>query len=157
MQYKYLGEKTVHMNRCVLSVVQAAMTNATLTETKTVIKARCCLWAFRWPCLYFFKRSRLVADTQKSGPAQLLTRIRNPTATTLKPPMPLYALDRSTDEMALEPPKAKKDVYCSKMEVMVISSTDKSVRCRHWSIMVESRKTGMLVARDWVMANKVHT
>lgn len=40
MQYKYFGENTVQMNKCVLSAVHAAMTNATLIATKTVIKMR---------------------------------------------------------------------------------------------------------------------
>lgn len=40
MQYKYFGENTVQMNKCVLSAVHAAITNATLIATKTVIKMR---------------------------------------------------------------------------------------------------------------------
>jgi hypothetical protein len=40
MQYKYLGENTVQMNRCVLNSVQAAMTATTLAVVKTVNKAK---------------------------------------------------------------------------------------------------------------------
>ncbi|KAM0513531.1 hypothetical protein ACHAPE_007793 [Trichoderma viride] len=36
MQYKYFGENTVQMNKCVLNAVHAAMTNATLIAAKTV-------------------------------------------------------------------------------------------------------------------------
>jgi hypothetical protein len=53
----------------------------------------------------------LAADVQKIGPAQLLTKVRKPTAKKLKPLIPLYALERSTEEMAFEPPKAKNVVY----------------------------------------------
>jgi hypothetical protein len=33
----------------------------------------------------------------------------------------LYALDRSIEEIAFEPPKAKKEVYCRSRDVVVIS------------------------------------
>ena len=36
MLYRYFGEKTVHMNKCVLNAVHASITNRTLLETKVV-------------------------------------------------------------------------------------------------------------------------
>lgn len=90
------------------------------------------------------------------GPAQLLMRVSAPTAKTLKPLMPLYALERSTEEIALEPPKAKKVVYWRTMEVAVISAMERVVDWRVWRMMLERRKRGMFVARDWVIARRVH-
>ena len=52
--------------------------------------------------------------------------------------------------MALEPPKAKKEVYWNRMEVVVISTRDKEV-VKFWKRIRARRKRGMLVARDWVM------
>jgi hypothetical protein len=78
-----------------------------------------------------------------------------PTATTLKPLMPLYALERSTEEIALEPPKAKKDAYWRRMEEVVISAMERVVDWRVWRMRVERRKRGMFVARDWVIARRV--
>ena len=45
------------------------------------------------------------------GPAQLPTNVKVPTAVTLYPLIPLYAFDRSIEEIALEPPKAKKALF----------------------------------------------
>ena len=39
MMYKYLGEKTVQMKRCVLSIVHANMTAKALLEAKNVSEA----------------------------------------------------------------------------------------------------------------------
>lgn len=64
---------------------------------------------------------RFVAEVQNTGPTQLLTNVRIPTARTLYPATPLYALERSIEEMALEPPKVKNDVYCKSRDVVVIS------------------------------------
>lgn len=90
------------------------------------------------------------------GPAQLLTRVKNPTAKKLYPLMPLYALERSTEEMAFEPPKAKKEACCSRMVVVVISGMERSVDCRKRKMTSESRKMGILVARDCVMPKIVY-
>lgn len=87
------------------------MTNATVAETKTVCRVMYCQKTLRWPSWYLRSRRRLAADVQKIGPAQLLTKVRIPTAKKLKPLIPLYALERSTEEMAFEPPKAK-NVVC---------------------------------------------
>lgn len=51
----------------------------------------------------------LVADTHQMGPAQLPMNVKIPTAATLYPLTPLYALERSIEEMAFDPPKAKKE------------------------------------------------
>ena len=83
--YKYFGEKTVQINKCVLSNVQAAITKNRLLVTNTVRSARCC--PSKPFCPGFFLRScksrRLVAEVKKIGPAQLLTKVRRPTARTL--------------------------------------------------------------------------
>jgi hypothetical protein len=49
-------------------------------------------------------------------------KVRMPTAMTLYPLTPLYALDKSIDDMAFEPPNAKKDIYCISNDVVVIST-----------------------------------
>lgn len=125
MQYRYLGEKTVQMKRCVLSAVQAAMTEAMLAAVNAVRSEICCLKTSFCPSWTFFIRSRLAAEVQKMGPDQLLMRVRNPTAMTLKELMPLYALERSMEEMALEPPKAKKVACWRRMELVVICGMDR--------------------------------
>lgn len=90
------------------------------------------------------------------GTAQLLIKVSTPTAMMLKSLMPLYALDRSTEEIALEPPEAKKDAYWSKMDVVEISATVRSEPERHWKMTVEKNKSGTFVARDCVMARRVY-
>lgn len=151
------------MNKCVLRAVQAAMTNTMLDAVKAVSRARCVLNTLPPPLApdifallrLRWRRSRLVAEVQKMGPAQLEMRVRKPTATTLNDEIPLYAEDRSTEEMAFEPPKAKKLAYWSRIEEMVIWTVDRSRDCRQWWRMMERRKRGMFVARDWVMARRV--
>lgn len=107
--YRYLGEKTVHMNRCVLNTVHASMTERTLLHTKVVSKIRCPIQlslGFRLSC---FESSSAVAEVHHKGPAQLPQKVKMPTATTLYPSIPLYALERSMEEMALDPPNAKNE------------------------------------------------
>ena len=41
-QYRYLGENTVHTNKCVRSAVQAAMTATALAAANTVSRLACC-------------------------------------------------------------------------------------------------------------------
>lgn len=143
------------MKRCVRKAVHAAMTKATLTVMNKVSRDRWCRNTILSPFLCFCRSSKLVAEVQYMGPAQLLTSVRKPTATTLKPLMPLYALERSTEEMALEPPKAKKDVYWSRMEMVLISMTESSTDSRVDRIMLKTRNRGILTALDWVMARSV--
>lgn len=69
--------------------------------------------------------------------------------------MPLYALERSIEEMALEPPKAKNEAYWRSIEVIVISLGVRSSRRSVWSWISKSRKMGMFVTRDSVMRKSV--
>jgi len=81
--YKYFGEKTVQMKRCVRKSVQAPMTKNKLLVTKRVSNAR---WRNRTsfsPFTLSRKSIRFVADVQNIGPAQLLTNVSMPTARTL--------------------------------------------------------------------------
>lgn len=133
MQYRYLGEKTVQMKRCVLRMVQAAMTDATLNVVNMVSTVMCC--TNTWPprvlpvataFLCLLSSRVFVAKVQYIGAAQLLIKVRTPTATTLKPLTPLYALDRSMEEMAFEPPKAKKDMNERRRDAVLRSRTLRS-------------------------------
>lgn len=132
MQYKYLGENTVQINRCVRRAVHAAMTNATLAAVNTV---KSLMWRSytlpSTPAFLFLTSSTLVAEAQYIGPAQLLIKVSRPTVKTSKSRTPLYADDRSTDEMALVPPKAKKDVYWNRREVVVSSARERSCAARN--------------------------
>lgn len=138
MLYRYFGLKTVQMKRCVRSIVHAAMTEKRLPATKTVSRDRCesitppgfdsdasavdfesGIGAALNLCSR--KSNKFVALVQNTGPAQLEMNVRIPTARTLYPLTPLYALDRSMEEMAFEPPKAKKDACCRSKLVVVIS------------------------------------
>lgn len=55
----------------------------------------------------------------------------------------------------MEPPKAKKVAYWRRMEEVVISATERLADWRVWRMIVERRKRGMFVARDWVIARRV--
>lgn len=57
--------------------------------------------------------------------------------------------------MAFEPPKAKKEAYCSSMDVIVSSLGERSSHRSVCSWISKSRKMGMLVIRDSVMRNSV--
>ena len=85
MQYKYFGEKTVQINRCVLNAVHAAMTKATLIVVNSVVSMMCFPRTFLSPRLDCSVSRTLVAVVQKTGPAQLLRNVRAPTGTSYKP------------------------------------------------------------------------
>lgn len=119
--YKYFGEKTVQINKCSLSTVHATITDKVEEAAKTVSTEK-------WPnpellmrSMVYRLRTHAVADAHQTGPDQLLMNVKTPTANTLYPLTPLYALDRSTEEIAFVPPNAKKDEYCMKSEVKVSS------------------------------------
>ena len=52
------------------------------------------------------------------------------------------------EEIALEPPKAKKEAYCNKRDVMVISIRRRSSSIKSLDRSWKSIKRGILVARD---------
>ena len=95
------------------------------------------------------------ADAHHIGPAQLLTKVKIPTATTLKVSTPLYALERSTEEMALDPPNAKNDAYWRTRVVIASSVVDNSKELSMLRRSSKIRKRGMLVTRDCVISASV--
>ncbi len=111
MVYKYLGEKTVHMNRCALNAVHASITKRALLAVNVVSKATCRIQSSRGLLALCLDNNNTVAEVHHKGPAQFTQKVKNPTAPTLYPLTPLYAFDSSMDEIALEPPSAKNEVY----------------------------------------------
>ena len=99
------------MNRWVRNIVHASMMKTRLLAAKAVTKIACFSKNCRFSRRDASRRSILVADTHQIGPAQLSMNVNMPTATTLYPLTPLYALERSIEEMALDPPNAKKEAY----------------------------------------------
>jgi len=59
------------------------------------------------------------------------------------------------EEIALEPPKAKKDVCWRSREVVVISTRERERSFRRKNWIPKRRRRGMLVARDWVIRRRV--
>lgn len=57
--------------------------------------------------------------------------------------------------MEFVPPKAKKDMYWNRREVTVTSVRLRSRLCRRWNCAEKIMRSGMLVARDWVMRKRV--
>src|SRR2546423_13587596 len=115
---KNVGEKTVHMNKCSLRIIQATITERLLKAVNRVRSAKCSNGD-----LLLTGKSELItkgiAHTHHIGPAQLLRKVRIHTAPTLYPAMPLYALERSTDEIAFELQSTKNVEYCSNIDVTV--------------------------------------
>jgi hypothetical protein len=91
MQYKYFGENTVQIKRCVRRIVQAAITAATLHVVNRVSTATCPLYTLQPVSSFqaFLSKSMVVAEVQYIGAAQLLTNVRRPTVATLKSETPL--------------------------------------------------------------------
>lgn len=58
------------------------------------------------------------------------------------------------EEMALVPPKAKKERYCMRSEVVVTSTRFRSRLCSRWNCAEKMMRSGMLLARDWVMSTR---
>lgn len=66
----------------------------------------------------------------------------------------MYALERSTEEIAFDPPKAKKVIYCS-IRVVIVTSTPvrfSDERILDWSRNI--RKVGIFVALDCVIRKR---
>jgi hypothetical protein len=109
--YRYFGENTVQTNKCVRCTVQVAIIKNRPVATKRVISPWCRNRMLRSPAACLRRRRSIEAEVHHIGPDQLLAKVRIPTATTLKPLMPLYALDRSMEDMEFDPPNAKKEKY----------------------------------------------
>jgi len=154
IQNKYFGENTVQMKRCVLKAVHASMTDSTELATKAVTSDKCCIQSSNG-CPRLSARSSTVADVHHKGPAQLEQKVRMPTAITLYPLMPLYALDRSTEDIALDPPNAKNEAYWNRTEVNVISYDERCIDRIAWNSSSNRRKMGIFVTRDWVIRKSV--
>jgi len=154
IQNKYFGENTVQMKRCVLKAVHASMTDSTELAKKAVTSDKCCIQSSN-DCPRLSVRSSRVADVHHKGPAQLEQNVRIPTATTLYPLMALYALDRSTEDIALDPPNAKNEVYWNSIEVNVISYVEICIDRIAWNCSSNRRKVGILVTRDSVIRKSV--
>jgi hypothetical protein len=69
--------------------------------------------------------------------------------------MPLYALERSTEEMAFDPPKAKKVRYCISNVVMVVSTDVRPIEAKTLSCSLRIEKIGTFVTLDWVKRKSV--
>lgn len=61
------------------------------------------------------------------------------------------------DEIALEPPRAKKEAYWSKSEVMAISVLDRFMDERQSYCSWKIPKRGTFVARDWVKRKRLRS
>ena len=57
--------------------------------------------------------------------------------------------------MALEPPKAKNDTYWKSRDVNVNSMLESRRKASAWYCISNKRKSGTLVARDWVRRKRV--
>ena len=89
MLYRYLGENTVHMNKCVLNAVHASITNKRLLATKVVSNDRCRIQICCCNPLSCCDKSSAVADVHHKGPAQFPQKARTATAPTWYPSIPL--------------------------------------------------------------------
>ena len=154
IQNKYLGENTVQMKRCVLKAVHASMTDRTELATKAVTSDKFCIQSSN-DCPQLSARSSTVADVHHKGPAQFEQKVRMPTAITLYPLMPLYALERSIEDIALDPPNAKNEAYCNRIEVNVISDVERCIDRIARNCSSKRRKMGILVTRDSVIRKSV--
>ena len=59
------------------------------------------------------------------------------------------------EEIAFEPPNAKKEAYWRRIDVIVISFGERSSQRSVWSWNSNSRKMGMFVTRDSVIKKRV--
>lgn len=111
MLYRYFGENTVHMKRCVLNTVHATITAMMLAALNAVSNDRCrnkISWCPRRCCS---RKSKFVPEVHHKGPAQFPQKVSTATVVTSYLATPLYELERSMDEMALDPPKTKNEAY----------------------------------------------
>lgn len=69
--------------------------------------------------------------------------------------MPLYALERSTEEIAFEPPNAKKVIYCESRDVIVTSIPVMVIEARIENCILSIKKSGIFVALDCVIRKSV--
>lgn len=67
----------------------------------------------------------------------------------------MYALERSTEDIAFDPPKAKKVMYCESRDVMVNSIPVMSIDARISNCILKIRKRGTFVALDCVIRKSV--
>ena len=80
--YKYFGENTVQMNRCVLNAVHASITDDMLLAVKNVWSDKCCTQSPN--CVRGCSDNSIdVAEVHHKGPAQLEQNVSKPTAATL--------------------------------------------------------------------------
>lgn len=153
--YRYLGEKTVHIKRCVLNNVLAAITATNDAAVNTVNSMRCCSSTSFAPVLLSCRSRRTVPEDQNIGPTQFETKVNNPTAITLYPEIPLYALDKSIDDIELDPPNAKNDACWKSSDVTVISVLVRSRPERRYNCTEDRRSSGMFVARVCVISSRL--
>ena len=81
--------------------------------------------------------------------------IKIPTSITLYLPRPLYAFDKSTEEIELEPPNAKNVTCCIIRDVMASSVAVRFIEERIYACDLRTRKIGILVAFDCVIRKRV--
>lgn len=96
------------------------MTEKRALAAKSVNKFKC--WCHTGKVLPSRSRIRnVMLIAHHIAPAQLVANVNMPTAATLYPPTPLYAFERSIEDMAFDPPKAKKAQCWSKTKARVSS------------------------------------
>jgi hypothetical protein len=69
--------------------------------------------------------------------------------------MPLYALERSTEDIAFEPPNAKNVIFCESKDVMVTSIALIFRESRIIACSRNIKKIGILTAFDCVIKKRV--
>lgn len=111
MLYRYFGENTVHIKRCVLSTVHASITDMILAALNAVSNDRCRNKISCCPRRNCLSKSKFVAEVHHKAPAQFPQKVSTATLTVLNLSTALYELERSMDEMAFEPPKKKNEAY----------------------------------------------
>ena len=155
MLYRYFGENTVHMKRCVLKTVHASITDMVLVALNAVSIDRCRNKISCCPPRCCSSKSKFVADVHHKGPAQFPQKVSTATVVTSYLSTPLYELERSMDEMALDPPKTKNEAYWNIKQVRVVSITERLQEPRRRRSTSKSKKIGIFVIRDWVIRKSV--
>ena len=80
--YKYFGENTVQMKRCVLNVAQASMTAKTLAVLNALTSDKCWVNVSCRPPLLSPSKSKFVAEVHQIGPAQFPQKVSSATNAT---------------------------------------------------------------------------
>lgn len=125
MLYRYFGENTVHMKRCVLNAVHASITAMILAALNAASNDWCRNKTSRRPRRCRSSKSKFVAEVHHKGPAQFPQKVSIATVVTLYWSTPLYELERSMDDMALDPPKMKNEAYWNTKQVSVVSMSER--------------------------------